>query len=129
MFKYTQSFVSANFGMQFYRNVSNCWFLVYCEIINWFRLFLSVTSKMFSSLCSFSYSMEYCICGSSLLRTFKNSLALFLLLKWAWEVSTYLRNVFGAMSNLKTNSKAFFSRFSNNSLMGQPLLEDQLALN
>ena len=32
--------------------------------------------------------MVYCICGSSLLRTFKNSVALLLLPNQAWESST-----------------------------------------
>ena len=32
----------------------------------------------------------------------------------------YLRNVFGAMSNFKANSIAFFSRFENNSLIVKP---------
>ena len=36
---------------------------------------------------------------------------LFLLPNWAWESSTYWRNVFDAMANFKANSIAFFSRF------------------
>ena len=97
---------------------------------DWFELFFIVTSKKSSSLCSFSYSLVYCICGSWLLRTHKNSVTLLLLPNRAWESSKFLRNIFGAMSNLNANSMAFFFQgYANNSLIGQPLLKDQLVLN
>ena len=77
----------------------------------WFKLFLIVMSKKFSSLWLFSYPVAYFTCGSWLLRTFKNTVALFLLPNRAWELSKYRQNVFGAISDDKVNSIAFFSRF------------------
>ena len=65
--------------------------------------------------------MVYCICSSWPLGTLKNSVALLLLPSQAWESSMDLRNFFGATSNLKANSIAFFSKFENNSLIVKPL--------
>ena len=69
------------------------------------------------------YSVLYCICGFGLTRTFKSSIALFLLLNRAWKSSTYQRNVLGAMPNVKANSIASFQGSANNSLIRQPLLK------
>ena len=65
----------------------------------------------FSFLLSFSYSVVYCICGSLLLKSLKDSIALFLLPNWAWESSTYRRNILGALPNVKANFTACFSSF------------------
>ena len=68
----------------------------------WLNLFFIVTSKRLSSLLLFSYSTVWYIVSACLdyYRTFKNSVALFLLPNWALTSSTYQWNTLGPMPNV-----------------------------
>ena len=78
-------------------SVGKCWSVVlskrlllpvygiYCKTTEIIAMFLIATSIKFSSLLSFSYSMVYYFFWSWLLRTLKNSVALFILRNRSWE--------------------------------------------